>query len=205
PPDKAPAGCAVDLAAARSKLVDAIVECDDALMEKYLLEGTVTADELIAVIPKALAAGTVVPIFFTAAKKDVGVPELLEAICTYALSPVQGRRRTATRGHGDKAEEVKLEPSESGEFDGQVFKTLTDKFVGNLTFFRVYSGKVTGEQPLVNVRTGKSSRTGGLLQMQGKQQKPVPEAIAGDIVAVAKVEDLHIGDSVAGSANAPKL
>jgi elongation factor G len=205
PPDKAPAGCAVDLAAARSKLVDAIVECDDALMEKYLMEGTVTADELTAVIPKALAAGTVVPIFFTAAKKDVGVPELLEAICTYALSPVQGRRRTATRGQGDKAEQVQLEPSESGEFIGQVFKTLTDKFVGNLSFFRVYSGKITAEQPLVNVRTGKSSRTGGLLQMQGKQQKPVPEAIAGDIVAVAKVEDLHIGDTVAGNANAPKM
>jgi elongation factor G len=205
PPDKAPAGCAVDLAAARSKLVDAIVECDDALMEKYLMEGSVTADELTAVIPKALAAGTVVPIFFTAAKKDLGVPELLEAICTYALSPVQGRRRKATRGQGDKAEEVTLEPSETAEFVGQVFKTLTDKFVGNLSFFRVYSGKITAEQPLVNVRTGKSSRTGGLLQMQGKQQKPVPEAIAGDIVAVAKVEDLHIGDTVAGSSNAPRL
>jgi elongation factor G len=205
PPDKAPAGCLADLAAARSKLVDAVVESDDALMEKYLMEGNVSADELGAAIPKALAAGTVVPILCTSAKKDLGVPELLDALCQFALSPVQGKRRKATKGQGDKAEEVTLEPNESGEFVGQVFKTLTDKFVGNLSFFRVFSGRITSEQPIVNVRTGKSSRTGGLLQMQGKQQKPVPEAIAGDIVAVAKVEDLHVGDTVAATPNAPRL
>ena len=205
PPDKTPAGCPLDLAAARSRLVDAIVEADDALMEKYLLEGAVSPDELTAALPKAMAAGTVIPILFTAAKKDTGVPELLDALCRYTPSPVEGKKRTATKGSGDKAQEVTLTPSESGEFVGQVFKTLTDKFVGNLSFFRVYSGKLTAEQPLVNVRTGKSSRTGGLLLMQGKNQSSVTEAIAGDIVAVAKVEDLHIGDTVAASANAPKL
>jgi elongation factor G len=207
PPQPAPAGCLVDLTQARSKLVDAIVECDDALMEKYLLEGDVSADELAAALPKALAAGTLVPIFCASAKKDkdMGVADLLDSLCTYALSPVQGKRRTATKGQGDKATQVALEPSESAEFVGQVFKTLSDKFVGNLSFFRVYSGKITSEQPIVNVRTGKSSRTGGLLLMQGKQQRPVPEAIAGDIIAVAKVEDLHIGDTVAGNTNAPRL
>jgi elongation factor G len=205
PPAKAPAGCPVDLTAARSKLVDAIVECDDALMEKYLMEGSVTAEELGAVIPKALAAGTVIPIFCTSVKKDIGITELLDSLAEYAISPVQGKRRTATRGSGDKAQEVTLEPTEAGEFVGQVFKTLTDKFVGNLSFIRVYSGKVTSEQPFVNVRTGKSSRTGGLLQMQGKEQKPISEAIAGDIIAVAKVEDLHLGDTVSSSAGAPKL
>lgn len=205
PPASAPAGCPVDLTAARSKLVDAVVECDDALMEKYLLEGSVSAEELAGVIPKALAAGTVVPIFCTSAKKDIGTAELLDALCNYALSPVQGKRRTATKGTGDSAKEVVLEPSESAEFVGQVFKTLSDKFVGNLSFFRVYSGKIAGDQPLVNVRTGKSSRTSGLLLMQGKTQKTLPEAIAGDIVAVAKVEDLHIGDTVASSPSAPRL
>jgi elongation factor G len=205
PPEPAPAGCLVDLAAARSKLVDAIVESDEALMEKYLLEGSVSGEELTTALPKALAAGTVIPIFFTSAKKDIGVAELLEALSTYALSPVQGRKRTATKGQGDKAAEVTVEPAESAEFLGQVFKTLSDRFVGNLSFFRVYAGKLTAEQALVNVRTGKSARTGGLLQMQGKQHQNVPEAIAGDIVAVAKVEDLHLGDSVAAAANAPKL
>jgi elongation factor G len=203
PPDKA-AG-PVDVAAARGKLVDAIVEADDALMEKYLLEGTVSGEELNAVLPKALAAGTVIPVLFSSARKDIGITELLDAICKYALSPAQGKSRSATKGSGDKAQEVKVEPNESGEFLGQVFKTLNDKFVGNLSFIRVLSGKITSEQPLVNMRTGKSSRTGGLLSIQGKTQKPVTEAIAGDIVAVAKVEDLGIGDTVGTGPQAAKL
>src|SRR5439155_12683583 len=95
PPEQAPAGCLVDLAEARSKLVDAIVESDDALMEKYLLEGNVSAEELTAALPKALATGTVMPIFCTSAKKDIGIAELLDALATYALSPVQGKPRTA--------------------------------------------------------------------------------------------------------------
>ncbi len=200
PPASLPAGCPVDVNAARSQLVDAIVESDDALMEKYLMEGSVSAEELAGAIPKALAAGTVIPILFTSAKQDVGVAELLDALAQYALSPVQGKKRTGTKG----GNEVVIEPSESAEFVGQVFKTLNDKFVGNLSFIRVLSGKFTGEQ-LANARTGKSSRIGGLLLMQGKTQEAVKEAVAGDIVAVAKVEDLHIGDTVGASANIPKL
>jgi elongation factor G len=207
PPDKAPAGCPVDLAAARSKLVDAVVEADEALMEKYLMEGTVTPEELTAAIPKALSAGTVVPIFCTSAKKDkdIGIQELLDAIVTFALSPAQGKVRTATRGSGDKAEEVKLTPDPKGEFVGQVFKAVTDKFVGNLSYVRVYSGTYAAEQPLFNTRTDKSARTGGLSIVQGKAQKPLAEAIPGDIVAVAKVEDLHIGDAVASKPHGPKM
>jgi elongation factor G len=205
PPASPPAGVALDVAAARGKVLDAIVEADDALMEKYLMEGTVSADELTAVIPKALAAGTVVPIFFTSAKKDIGVAELLDALASFALSPTQAKKRTATKGSGDKAQEVTIEPSESGEFVGQVFKALNDKFVGNLSFIRILSGKLTPEQPIVNTRTGKSARSGGLLIMQGKTQKAITEAIAGDIVAVAKVEDLHIGDTLAANTNAPRL
>lgn len=192
---------AVDLAQARSKLVDAVVEADDALMEKYLVEGTVSTEELTAAIPKALAAGTVVPVFCTAAKKDLGVAEVLDAITQFALSPAQGKKRTARKG--DK--EVELAPGDNGEMVGQVFKSLSDKFVGNMSFFRIYSGKLTAEQPLFNARTGKSHRTGGLLLVQGKTQKNVHEAIAGDIVGVAKVEDLHLGDTVSSSGSAPAL
>jgi elongation factor G len=205
PPETKPAGCPVDLDAARSKLVDAIVEADESLMEKYLIEGTVSAAELKGALPKALAAGTVIPILCTSAKKDIGITELLDAIANLALSPAQSKPRKATKGSGDKAAEVTLEPNENGEFVAQVFKNLNDKFVGTLGFFRIYSGKITADQPIVNLRTGKSSRTGGLLLMQGKAQKSVAEAIAGDIVAVAKVEDLLIGDSIGLAAQAPKL
>jgi elongation factor G len=184
--------------------MDAIVESDEELMMKYL-EGTVTPAELTAALPKALAESTVIPIFCTAAKKDLGVQELLDAILNYGLSPVQAKKRTAIKGSGDKATEVTLEPSESAEFVAQVFKTLNDKFVGHLSFFRVYSGKLTADHPVVNARSDKSSRTGGLLWMQGKQQANVTEAVPGDILAVAKVEDLHIGDTLVAAAHGPKL
>ncbi len=201
PPDSAPAGCAVDLTAARSQLIDAVVESDDALMEKYLLEGSISADELAAALPKALQAGTVIPVFCTAAKKDLGIAELLDGLAAYALSPEQGKRRTAKKGDN----EVPLEASPSSEFIGQVFKAVTDKFVGNLSFIRVLSGSYKPDQPLVNARTGKSARAAGLLLMQGSKHTTIPEVIPGDIFAVTKVEDLHIGDTVSNHTGSPKL
>jgi elongation factor G len=201
PPDAAPAGCAVDLSAARSQLIDAVVESDDALMEKYLLEGSISADELAAALPKALQAGTVIPVFCTAAKKDLGIAELLDGLAAYTLSPEQGKRRTAKKGDN----EVTLEPSPSGEFIGQVFKAITDKFVGNLSFVRVLTGTYKPDQPLINSRTGKSARVAGLLLMQGNKHTNIPEAVPGDIFAVTKVEDLHIGDTVSNHAGVPKL
>ncbi len=207
PPVPPPAGCPVDLAAARSQLIDCVVEADEALMEKYLMEGAVTIDELAAALPKALAAGTVIPIFCTCAKKDkdIGVAELLDAMTTFSLSPVLSAKRTATKGPREASEQITVEPDPKGEFVGLVFKALTDKFVGNLAFVRVFSGSYTHEQPLYNARTDKSSRTGGLALMQGNKQKPIHDAIPGDIIAVSKVEDLHIGDTVTNHAHGPKL
>jgi elongation factor G len=201
PPDAPPADCVVDLNAARSQLIDAVVESDDALMEKYLLEGSISTDELAAALPKALQAGTVIPIFCTAAKKDLGIAELLDGLAAYTLSPEQGKQRTAKKGD----EEVTLRPSPSDEFVGQVFKTVTDKFVGTLSFIRVLSGSYKPDQPLVNARTGKSARVAGLLLMQGNKHTTLSEAVPGAIFAVTKVEDLRIGDTVSNHAGAPKL
>jgi elongation factor G len=205
PPASAPAGCPVDLAASRSQLVDAVVEADEALMEKYLGEGAVTAEELTAAIPKAVAAGTVVPVFCTSGKKDLGTAELLDALCRFTLSPLQAPKRTAQKGSGEKATEITVEPNPSGEFIGQVFKAVNDKFVGNLSFIRVLSGTYMPDQPLINARTDKSARSGGLFLMQGSKHVTVPSAVAGDIVAVTKVEDLHIGDTVGNHPHPPKL
>ena len=207
PPASPPAGCPVDVNQERSQLIDAIVESDETLMEKYLTEGTVSADELTAAMPKALAAGTVVPIFCTSTKKDkdIGVQEVLDAVAKYAPSPKQAAPRKATRGTGDKAQEVAVESNDSGEFVAQVFKTLSDKFVGTLSFFKIYSGKIAGDQQIINARTGRGGRSSGILLVQGKAQKPVPDAIPGDIVAVAKVEDLKIGDTVGTVAHPVKL
>jgi elongation factor G len=200
-PDSPPADALADIADARGKLVDNIVEADESLMEKYLGEGAVSADELAAALPKALATGSLVPIVCVSAKKDIGVEQLLEVIASFALNPVQGPKRTLVKGSGDAAKKLPIEAKETGEAIGQVFKTLSDKFVGLLSYLRLYSGKLTAETPIVNQRSGKSARSGGLLQCQGKTTKPMPEAVAGDIFAVAKVEDLHLGDTISGQPN----
>jgi elongation factor G len=205
PPASPPVGCAVDLTAARAQLTDAVVEVDEALMEKYLLEGSVSGEELTAALPKALAAGTVIPIFCTSEKKDIGIQELLDGLVSVTLSPVEGKMRKAAKGKGEQETEVELKPDPAAEPIGQVFKSVTDKFVGTMNFIRVFQGTFTPEQPLFNVRTGKSARSGGLLEPQGKTTKTVPQAIPGDIIAVAKVEDLHIGDTVSTHAGAPHL
>src|SRR5205085_5714934 len=121
---------------------DAIVESDEALMEKYLGEGDVSADELAGALPRALAAGTIVPIFCTSSKagKDIGVQELLDALAQFAPSPKVGAKRKAIKGTGDKAADVMVEADEGGEVVAQVFKTISDKFVGNLSYLRVLSG-----------------------------------------------------------------
>ena len=104
PAGQAPAGCPVDLAAGPLQAASTpSSSADEALMEKYLLEGDRQRRGADGRHPKALAAGTVIPIFCTSAKKDIGVAELLDALASYALSPVQGKHRTAIKGQGDKA------------------------------------------------------------------------------------------------------
>lgn len=196
-------GCPVDLAATRTQLLDAIVECDETLMEKYLTEGDVSAEELEASIPKAMACGTLIPVFCVASKKGVGVAELLDAMASYAVCPTLAPPRKAKMKNGGGEVELKADPA--GECVGQVFKAVSDKFVGNLSFIRLFSGTYKADQPLINARTERGSRTGGLMQMQGAKHVTITDAVAGDIIAVSKVEDLHIGDTVGTSAHPPLL
>lgn len=200
PPETIPPKCPIDVAKARSQLVDAIVDADEKLMEKYLEEGTLAPAILEAALPNAIAAHTIIPIFCTAAKKDRGVEELLEGLTKFALSPKYTAPRL--REYDEKIDpEHPLQPDENGEFVGQVFKNVNDKFVGHLSFIRVLSGKMTPDKPLINLRTGKSWRVGHILLVQGHDHVDAPEAVPGDIVAVAKIDDLHIGDTVAYSTN----
>jgi elongation factor G len=205
PPASPPAGCPVDLAAARSQLLEAIIEVDDALVEKYFGEGDISNDELLAALPKALAAGTVIPVFCTASKKNIGVPELLDALVNYALSPVQAKPRKATRRQGGDRVEIELKCDPAGECVGQVFKTVSDKFVGNLSFIRLFSGTIKSDQAIINSKTERGGRSGGMMQMQGNKSTAVTDAVAGDIIAVSKLEDLHIGDTVGTGAHPPSI
>ena len=205
PPTNMPAACPVDSQSARSQLIDAVVESDEALMEKYLVEGTVTVAELEADITRALDAGTLIPIFCTSAKKDKGVKELLDALSKYGLSPSFAKKRLEGLQVGANGQTHQLEPTEQEEFVGQVFKVVNDKFVGHLSFIRVIAGKLQHNHNVINLRTGNTLRIGHLLEVQGKATSQVHEAGPGDIVGIAKVEGLEIGDTVAYTHNAPKL
>lgn len=193
----APKTCPLDPNAVRSQLIDAVVEADESLTEKFLLEGAVTADELEAAVPKALAAGTLIPIFCTSATKDVGVKELLDALSRYGLSPSYAKRRLEGMTVGNNGQAKPVEPTEASEFLGQVFKVVNDRYVGHLSFIRVLAGKLTPNHQIYDVNTGRAVKVGQLLLVQGKTHVPVPEAVPGDIVAVAKVDGLHVGDTVA--------
>jgi len=192
---------AIDLAKARSEVIDAVSESDDALMEKYLSEGDLSNEEILAAIPKAVAAGLLVPMLCTSAKKDIGVTEVLDALTQFAPSPADAKPRVGKTAQG----EVEVKPDENAEFVGQVFKTVYDKFIGHMSFIRVYSGKVKDHATIHDLRTHKTAHLGTLLRVQGKVQQNDTEAGPGEIIAVAKVEDLRIGDTLAGSANAPVL
>ncbi len=205
PPDAASGNYPVPPDTVRTRLIEAVIESDDALMEKYLTEGDVTPDELEAAIPKALEAGTLIPIFCTSATKDIGVKELLDALSRYGLSPTYAKRVLSGMTVGNNGTMKAVEPTEQSEFLGFVFKVVNDRYVGHLSFIRVLAGVLTPNHQIVDVNTGKSVRVGQLLEAQGKQYVPVPEAGPGDIVAVAKVDGLHIGDTVAFRADAPKL
>jgi len=205
PPKDVPASCPVDAASVRTQLIDAVVECDEALTEKYLTEGDVTVAELEADITRALDAGTLIPIFCTSAKKDVGVRELLEALSKYGLSPSFAKKRLTGLQIGPNGKQHQLEPTEQEEFVAQVFKVVNDKFVGHLSFIRVIAGKLQHNHNVVNLRSGQTLRIGHLLEAQGKNTSQIHEVGPGDIVAVAKVEGLEIGDTIAYTNNAPKL
>src|SRR5205807_3185856 len=119
PPNNVPRTCPVDAAAARQQLIDAVVEADEALMEKYLTDGEVSVAELEADITKALDAGTLIPIFCTSAKKDKGVRELLDALSRYGLSPAFARKRLEGIQITANGAAHQLEPTEQEEFVGQ--------------------------------------------------------------------------------------
>ena len=203
PPEKTPFGCPIDPKTIRTEQSMPSWSARG-VMEKYLTEGELSVAELEGAVAKAVEAGTVIPMFCTA-KKEAGVSELLHAITTYSSTPWHAKVRLGDYLHTTNGHEHAFdEADEKGEFLGLVFKTVNDRFVGNLSFIRVLRESST--RPIrCSTCAGKTARVSQLLMIQGKTNQPVAEAYPGDIIAVAKVEDLHIGDTVAFNKDAPKL
>src|SRR5690606_20303011 len=161
-PDSVPDGCVIDPKEANQQVVDAAVEADEELMERYLEEGEISQSELAGAIQKAVAAGTLIPIFCTSAGHDVGVQEFLDGLVEYAPAP-PAITRTARKGD----EEITIEQNADGPVIAQVFKTRIDPFVAKMSYLRIYSGTLKKDASLRNERTGKSVKVSQLLDIQG--------------------------------------
>ena len=181
-----PASMELDVQAAREALVEMVAEADDALMEKFFDAGTLTQDELVSGLKRAITAGRLFPLFCTSAAANVGIPLLLDAIVQYVPSPAESGLKLAD---GSRAT-----TKDAGPAAAFVWKTVADPFAGRITMFRVISGALKADTSLMNATRDTSERLGHLLALQGKTQTSVPEMRAGDIGAVAKLKETLTGD-----------
>ena len=180
----------------RSKMLEVAAECDDALMEKFFEDpSTITEDEIVAAIRKGTLSLDIVPMTCGSSFKNKGVQTLLDYVCMFLPSPIDTPNIIGTNPDTGAEEERKADEDE--KISALAFKIATDPYVGRLTFFRVYSGKVTAGSYIYNVRSGKKERVSRLFQMHSNHQNPVDEISAGDIGAGVGFKDIRTGDTLA--------
>jgi elongation factor G len=173
----------------RDALVEAAAEASDELMMKYLDGASLSDEEIEAAMHKGTREGSVVPVFVGSALKNIGVRELLSMIVKHVPSPAEVGGRETTAG-------TRLEPDPAAPFVAQVFKTISDPFVGRLTCFRVVSGTLQSQGHVVNASRREEERVGNLLAIQGTDQENLARVGPGDIAAVAKLTSTSIGDTL---------
>ncbi|HNR99159.1 MAG TPA: elongation factor G [Planctomycetota bacterium] len=175
---------------ARDALVEAIVEADDAVLEKYFEDGGVSEEDLARVFAKAVREMKVIPVFVVSALGAIGLAELLDGLAQVAPPP-DALPRTMRKGE----EELPLE--KAAGLVGQVFKVWADDFLARLSYIRIFAGEMTTNGSFTNTRTGETDKYGNVLAVQGKETKSIERAGAGRIIAVGRVEDMMAGDTVA--------
>ncbi|MCI7002821.1 MAG: elongation factor G [Eubacteriales bacterium] len=175
-------------------LIESIVELDDALLEKYFAGEEISLDELKTAIRHATIAKKVTPMIMGSSYKNKGVQNLLDAMVEYLPSPLD---IDAIKGvNPETGEEETREASEDAPFAGLAFKIATDPFVGGLTFFRVYSGKLKAGSYVYNSITGKQERVGRLIRMHANNRTEIQEVGAGDIAAIVGLKDTITGHTL---------
>ena len=199
PPDGGPAvegpipeALAGEAQAARTALIEAVAEADEALMERFFETGTLTDHELITGLQKATGAGALFPAVCTAALKNIGIEALLNATLSW-LPSAADRPFTAVVGGNDEQRPV----AETAPMAALVWKTVADQFAGRISLFRVYQGTLTSDSTVRNRTRETDERLGSLTVMQGKAPTAVPELKAGDIGAVAKLKETRTNDTIA--------
>ena len=178
----------------REKMVEAIVESDDQLLEKYLAGAEITADEFRAALRRAVIGLKFTLCLCGSAFKNKGVQPLLDAIVAYLPSPLDVSAMVGVNPQSDQ-EESRL-PSDDAPFSGLVFKIMTDPYVGQLAFMRVYSGSLGTGSTVLNVAKGKRERIGRLLKMHANKREEIKQVYCGDIAAVVGLRDVATGTTI---------
>ncbi len=179
----------------RDKLVEQAAECDEALMEKFFEDPSqITKEELIAAIRKGTLSMDLTPMCCGSSFKNKGVQTLLDYVCMFLPSPLD--TPNVVGKNPSTGEEEDRKPDENEKTSALAFKIATDPYVGRLTFFRVYSGKVEAGSYVYNVRSGKKERISRLFQMHSNHQNPVDYIGAGDIGAGVGFKDIRTGDTL---------
>ena len=178
----------------REKLVEAVAETDEALMERYLEGEEISEAELKAAIRKATCAVEFYPVLCGSAFKNKGVQLMLDAVVDYLPSPLDVPSIKGIDPNTDQ--ETERHSSDEEPFSALAFKVMTDPFVGRLTFFRVYSGTLQSGSYVKNSTKGKRERVGRILQMHANSRQEIPEVFSGDIAAAVGLKDTTTGDTL---------
>lgn len=183
----------MDVAQAHTELIESVIEADDDLMESYLGGEEISAEKIAIVFVEALKAGTLIPIVFTNSRKETGVKELLDIIVKYTPSPRQAKALQLK--DGDNLMELASDPA--GPLAGFVFRIGFDPR-SNMKYstIRIFSGTIKSETNLLRNDQKKSIRPGHILKSQGGENKEIDAGLAGDIITLAKIEELKIGDLI---------
>ncbi|WP_250433955.1 MULTISPECIES: elongation factor G [unclassified Caballeronia] len=183
----------------REKMVEAAAEASEELLEKYLEDhNSLTEDEIKGALRKRTIANEIVPMLCGSAFKNKGVQAMLDAVIDYLPSPVDV---PAILGHTEDDEEAERHPSDDEPFSALAFKIMTDPFVGQLIFFRVYSGVVNSGDTVFNPVKDKKERLGRILQMHANERKEIKEVRAGDIAAAVGLKEATTGDTLCDPQN----
>ena len=185
----------------REKLIETVAETDDSLLEKYLHGGKVEADEIRAALRRATIAGNVQPVVCGSAFKNKGIQQLLDAVVDYLPSPLDVPPMI---GHDEVGAELIREPKDDAPFSALVFKIMTDPFVGQLAFFRVYSGHLDAGSAVYNSTRDKTERVGRILKMHANKREEIKEVWAGDIAAAVGLRHVSTADTIC-DADAPVI
>jgi len=175
-------------------LVENIAESDDALLEKYLDKGELAKDEEKSALKKAVIEGRLIPVLAGSAVKGVGIKELLDVIADNLPSPSDVPPFEAT--DPNKNEKIMIDCRETPFFSAQVFKTISDPYVGQISIFRVFSGSLSANTSFYNSTKRNAEKGGQIFALQGKEQKVLTGVSAGDIACIAKLKNTDTGDSL---------